>query len=533
MNPQEIAQLLASGDPKKVKEAQVALQALGYPVKPDGKLGDATSKAVADYRTDAANTANTARDTKVAEAEGKKAENDPINRLTKLGTEVLPYGVGVGIGTGVGHVFGKEFKKLDEKSGRQVSNLAQASDIDPVVKEKQMNRLMGGRTARNTAQFAAPALLAGAGYATREFIAPQFSDPGARDIVNSVGTGENAAAATLGVHQTVSSLLRGSPYDQTDVARIRSDALPDEQRRVSPPRSRPLQTIDIPAEPPRAQLPAPAAQAAPEPPQQHSQRLRQAATAAGAKPGRTKEANYKAFAKSMTPENMPEVAKALNLPADVDRRTILQRAREMTKSGGKASWLLPLAAGGLAYSAAQDGAEAAGGSPGSQAGAATAAATAAGTAYGANKLLQAVPRVAPVLNVAGAGLAAYDNASEAQAYQQKMPEDVRDTTSGRMLSHAMPLAMRGATDIASIAAAPGQIRDAMSGHHEQGGSTMAGFEPPAAAHEADFDTQLAELQSLLAEIQPAQAAPQSFRAAQEMPQTPSYSMPTNRLLAGR
>lgn len=544
MDPNQIAQMLASGDPKKVKEAQVTLQALGYPVKPDGKLGDATSAAVAAYRRDAATNAATARDTAASEAAAKTAENDPVNRLTKLGTEVAPYGVGVGVGTGVGHAFGKAFQNLDEKSGAQVSSLGQASDIDPVIKRQQMNRLMGGRNLRNAAQFAAPALLAGAGYATRNYIAPQFSDPSARDIVNSVGTGENAAAATLGVHQTVSSLLRGSPYDQTDVARIRSDALPDDQRRVSPPRSMPLQaqTIDVAPEAPQAALPPPAA--APTPPSdpiQHGQRLSQAVAATGGKPSTSKATNYAALAKGLTSENMGSVAEALKLPAEANKRTILQRARELTNVRGTSAWLLPMAAAGAAYEMSRNQAEAGNGDT-SGSSPATAAAVAGGTAFGANKLLQAVPRLGPVMNAAGVGMAAYDNATEAKGYRDALPPEQRDGVAG-MLSHAMPLAMRGASDIGSIASAPGRIRDAAASAMTPGNATPQDYQsalypesvPPdtAAPPAQDFDAQLAELQQLLA----SQGAPDPSQApaqAQQVAPAPvQFPMPQNKLLGAR
>ena len=164
-------------------------------------------------------------------------------------------------------------------------------------------------------------------------------------------------------------------------------------------------------------------------------------------------------------------------------RTAVGEAVKTTPAlrGGAATKMLrgmagPVGAAALAYGMTPDQANAAdGSSTGGQSEALTNAGVAGGIAYGANRLL------GRAAGPAMAGLTAYDNASESQGYRAAQPPEVQDTPGGTIMAHAMPLAMRGAQDIASIARAPGQIADAMSGHAEQGGSTMAGFEPPEAA----------------------------------------------------
>src|SRR6185503_5178542 len=119
MDPREIARMLASGDAEQIKAAQRALQGLGYyQGKIDGVIGEGekslTRAAAESFRRDAE--AQAARDADKAaaetrtrgleaEAEAAKAklrstevENDPTNRIVKMGTEVAPYAVGVGAG---------------------------------------------------------------------------------------------------------------------------------------------------------------------------------------------------------------------------------------------------------------------------------------------------------------------------------------------------------------------------------------------------------------------------------------------------
>jgi peptidoglycan hydrolase-like protein with peptidoglycan-binding domain len=373
---QQLATMLASGDVRQVQAAQKDLQALGYDVKPDGKLGPATSGAIGKYRSDI----STAIDQQVhgQEAAGRIAENNPVNRLTKLGSEVVPYGVGVGAGAAIGHYSGRG---ADEALGRQVKNLASTGGLHPAAREAELNAVLRRRTASDIGQFAGPALLAGGGYATRNYVAPMFSDPQARDVINSVGAGENAAALALGAHQAIgalNSLRKGQGVDPIDVARIRSGNMP-------------------PAPPELSSPPAASAPHATQTPVPNAERLRNAVSATGApiaaKAGKT--AHYNIMKKNLNAANLPDVADALGLARNADRASVLSHARSIMKLPGRSAIFLPLAAGGLAYEmAGSDRAEAATGAPAREPGfgeRAAAAATAGGAAYGAQKLMAKIP----------------------------------------------------------------------------------------------------------------------------------------------
>lgn len=78
MDPNQIAQMLASGDKKQIEAAQRQLQALGYEIKPDGKLGDKTSKAMAAYRAEVERKAS-------EKAASDKAASDAANAATTAG----------------------------------------------------------------------------------------------------------------------------------------------------------------------------------------------------------------------------------------------------------------------------------------------------------------------------------------------------------------------------------------------------------------------------------------------------------------
>jgi hypothetical protein len=146
------------------------------------------------------------------------------------------------------------------------------------------------------------------------------------------------------------------------------------------------------------------------------------------------------------------------------KMNMTQLGAALRKIGPKTPLIGPAVAGALAYGMTPDDARA-DGSGGGRSTALTNAGVAtgigAGAGYGLDRLAKAIGNVGrgvvgralgPALNVAGAGMAAYDQASEARGYRDALPPDQRDGAAG-MLSHAMPLAMRGASDIASISSA--------------------------------------------------------------------------------
>lgn len=377
MNPEQIAALLASGDKEQVKQAQKQLQALGYNIGakgPDGSLGNDTSNAMREYRTDYANNKKNESTTAVANQQA----NDPKNKAINMGIESIPYLTGIGAGTAIGHGFGKKYSALDTAQGKSASAIANATDVNPQIKQEQLNRMNFRRNLRNTAQFGVPAVLGLGGYATRNLIAPQFSDPKLQDLVKEVGTGENSAAFATALHQALSTLGRGNPISDVDEARIRSGALPPSPSGPNAP---------------------PAALSPPEgEPIQHSERLKLAASVSGASPASKKADNIAAIKKNLTADNMADVAKSLKLPADATRPQILQRLREIGGVGGK--FALPLAAGALAYEASGSPAKAEteSGTPESPSltSRLLAGLTAAGTAVGADKLIQAAPAIGRV-----------------------------------------------------------------------------------------------------------------------------------------
>jgi hypothetical protein len=421
--------MLASGDVEQIKAAQRELQGLGYyRGKIDGVIGEGekslTREAAENFRKDAESQA--ARDAEragaetrtrglEAEAEAAKAklrstevENDPANRLTKMGTEVAPYVAGVGVGTAAGHFFGKRFAAQDKAAGQGVGRLANERGLDPNAREAQLNRLNRERGRRNISQFGAPAALGAMGYATRNIIAPAFSDPQTQDIIKSVGTGENAAAATLGVHQLVSTLGRGNPNDPVDEARIRS---------------RP------PAPPPNAPPQAPVLRTP-------SDRLTSAARAAGAQGKLTKAAAAKYLEANVTPENRAAVATELGVGPG---QKITSAVKKLATSRKPSMIAGPMIAAGLGYDAASSDAEAAGATPaeartqGAAAGTGAAAAT-GGALYGLSKLPKALTRAAGV----GSGLLAPYAAAD--AYDPSPEELNRDRN---VAARNLPSMLRG------------------------------------------------------------------------------------------
>lgn len=400
--------------PDQVKELQQFLKTRGYYNGPktdiDGKWGGLTTEGAAKLRADlqaendrALKLEETRTAGKVAEAQGKQAENDPTARLTKMGTEIAPYVAGAGVGTVLGHKFGTAYAAQDKKSAEGVGRLAKALDVNPTVKEAQLDQGNAARGRRNAFQFAAPALLGGAGYVTREYLAPAFSDPQTQDIIRGVGTGENAAAMATGLHQLISTLGRGNPNDPLDEARIRSGAQGGQLAKAlagsRPPAPPPRPAAPSIAEPPAALPPPEGAPPSETPPSKipHRDRLISAAREAGAAGDLTKASAAEHLASNITDANRGAVAKALGVNNGPNLASRLTSAIErMASKPGASSIMLPLAAGALAYDATNKQANAADGGPGSFVAPTTAAATTAGSTYGGMKLSDAIAKAIPM-----------------------------------------------------------------------------------------------------------------------------------------
>lgn len=512
----EISNGLASGKPDQVKAAQTKLQALGFPVTPDGQLGDETSAAIGALRKTISDAQSNIATT--ADAKAREAANDPTNRLVKVGTEAAPYLAGGAIGYGISRKMSGDTTAADAELKKSVSRMSRNPDIRPDVAREELGRLKRNRLLRTVKGTAVPGAFFAGAEATRELIAPQFEDPTTRDIVNSFATGEQAAGITTGVKQLV-DLRKGSPIDPEDEAVIKSRARDITRPLQQPQQSRPLQTV------PPTQLPAPQ-QSAPPPatpsePMRHSERLKQTVAAAGGKPGKTKSANVTAIKRGLNAENMPAVAESLSLPREASRPQILQRLREISRIGGK--MVLPFAAGALAYDAATSDAQAGtGDETGSDvARGAVAGGTAAGLVAGGNRLLQAIPAAARTAMGAGATMAMPNeivNAMDGTPDQMNMARN----KAARYLPEAVQFgAVNEAREMAQV-----PERNPMSRPIDPSPQIPAEtYEQEAAP--PNFDQYLADLQAIFAEMEQGQRQP----APRPMPAPPpAYGWQKNRLL---
>lgn len=219
-------------------------------------------------------------------------------------------------------------------------------------------------------------------------------------------------------------------------------------------------------------------------------RLRMAVESVGAKPGRTKQANYEAFKRGLTEENLPKVAEALSLPQGASKATILQRAREMLRTSGKGSFFLPILAGGLAY-------QMAGGSPAEASVDGTTAepsmgdkllagGTAAGVTAGAQQLMSRIPPAAgAALGMAGGAMTPFAAADTSDMMTQD------DINVGRnWLARNIPASRYVSQDMANaygMAQVPSQNPERQS------------MGPRVQGNAPDFNTAYQEFLSILAE----------------------------------
>lgn len=413
---QQISADLASGDAAKVKSAQTQLQALGFDIKPDGKLGGKTSAAIGQLRQTISDAQSNI--TRAADARAREAANDPVNRLTKLGTEVGPYGVGGLIGYGISRKMSQGNTLADADLRQSVSRIAGNPEVRPDVARNELGRLKRGRMARTIKQTGVPGAFFAGAEATRRLVAPQFEDPATREAVNLIATGEQGAGLTLGVKQLADLARRGSPIDPEDEAVIKSRAANISRPLQAPPSSppsRPLQTVQSTPLPPPAQ-PEPTAAAPQGERLPNAQRMKMAAEAVRGKvkSGLKKEAYYNMMKRGLKPENMASVAKSFGLPETATRKSILDHARTILKLPGKSSILLPFAAGAMAVDALNP-VEAADGTQvdpttGEQA---AAFGLGAGLYEGGRRLMQAIPPVASGALAAGGAMALPNEISNA------------------------------------------------------------------------------------------------------------------------
>jgi peptidoglycan hydrolase-like protein with peptidoglycan-binding domain len=542
---QEIIANLSSGDPAQIKSAQGKLQALGYDVSPDGQIGPKTSAAVGEFRKFVSDTAE--RGVRSQETQLDLQRTDPTNRALKMGTEALPYAVGAGVGYGTSRGLKKGFDTADKAMGEAADRLATSRRVSPEAAQDQLRKMQRGRTVRTAGQFLAPATFLGAAEATRDYIAPQFEDPGTREAINLLATGEQAAGITLGAKQMIDLLRRNNPIDPETEAALRSRVEPNRLLRNQPDAPQPS-----PTQAPR-QVPSNAPSG---PAMRHSDRLKQTVTAAGAKPGKTKTANVDAIKKNLTAQNMPDVAESLNLPRSANRSTILQRLREISKIGGRYVW--PVTAGLVAYDAVTGDAEASN-QPEIEAGTgnisdggvtnadrmrgAVTGTAAGGAVYGGNRLLQALPQSVKTAFGAGAPMLAPQMGADMTDYTPEETNQMRNWTARNMpaVSQFVGGYPEEAYDMAQVPEKnPARVyENAYRPGGQPGTHTMPDGSPMADSamqgqpeqQPENFEAQMAELQQLLMQVE-RQSAPQR-RPMPQMPAAPAM-VPgqQNRLLQG-
>lgn len=381
----------------EVKKLQEFLRSRGFYKGPiDGKWGGGTTEGAVKLREELKDTLNT----NLQISNNQREANDPVNNAIRGATEVGPYAAGATIGAGLGHLGAKALKAQDAGFKDEAKRLAANPRIAGTVAEKQLGSMKGSRLASTLGQFAGPAAFLGsAEYIDRE-IAPKYEGETAKWIGLGANLDRGIGIGAAG-HQLFDLKNRfKSPVDPEDAGVIRTRAAVEREpegklaKALQQQSAAPEPVPALPPQEPKAQAPAA--------PMRHSDRLREAATAAGAKAGRTKAANVDAVKRGLTAENSAAVAKALNLPETAERKAILQRLREISTIGGKMA--IPAAVG--SYLAATGDSEAADASIGDRAtNAAGNFAVGAGGAYAGSKLVDALRAAAPTaMKALGGGL---------------------------------------------------------------------------------------------------------------------------------
>lgn len=417
-------------------------------------------------------------------AEAEREANDPVNKAINMGIETAPYLGGMTAGALVGHYgFGKPYERKNEEQRKSAASLARRTDIDPAEKQAQLGRMNRKRLTRNVGQFAAPALLGGAGYATQNYFAPMFPEE-LQGTVRMIGTGENAGAVTLGIHQMIDSLRRGNPVSDVDEARIRSDARPKAPSNAiaaAAPQSKPptLQagagpyagaTTPVRLEPPprpritpqnRGVLGGPEVQSrlireeakkysvppsnTPDIPA-NRETLNAAVRAAGGPSGMSKQEATAFLEKAVHGDKRSEIAKALRVksgPNFINR--LKAKAYALASSRTRLDAVAgPIAAGFLAYSMLPEEAEAGQGeaSTGQElARGATAFTAGAGAYEGGRRLMNVLARYAPnAVRATGGGLAMTVPTAVADMYS---PDEAELASDRNIAARNLPSWMRG------------------------------------------------------------------------------------------
>ena len=462
----------------QVKELQTFLKTRGYYSGPiDGKWGGGTTEGAVKLRTDLANTANTTRDTAIANQQA----NDPTNNAIRGATEFGPYAVGAGIGAWGGHAVGKGLTFLGGRDAAATKAMAADPKISGVAAEAKMGSMRAARNAATGAQFLAPAALLGSAKYMRDYVNPRFEGETKKWMDLGVNA-EQGAGLGIAAHQLLDMRNRfATPADAADEARIETRAAAER----------------APAPPPNAQ-------------RQNSERLMAAARAAGATSNLSKAKAADFIANNITEANRAAVL--AELPAGTTAKAIASTVKRLASKPGASSIALPLTAAALAYDAASGDAEAAGASPGEArtqgavAGTGAAALT-GGALYGASKLPAALRAAGGVGMNALAPYAISDMTDNfANGGKGFTPEEIQasqnqtfNTTARNTPSFLDTSAVRSARDMAQVPE-PSPVRSVLTGHAAEMNGPLASANalqipediPPNAARDAEAAASAAE-----------------------------------------
>ncbi len=368
----------------QVKELQQFLKSRGYYNGPiDGKWGGGTTDGAVKLRTDLTNTANTARDTAVANQQA----NDPTNNAIKGATEIAPYAVGFGGGAWAGHKGAKYLKEKNTAAAGEISQIAGNPKISGAEGERSIVEARSARNKRAGLQFLAPGALFASAEGMRRYVAPIMGPtPEDQKWINLGANADQGAGIGLTVHQLAGLRNQVGPVGALpDEALIRTRAAAE---RAPKPAAAPPNALP----PPDAPVLRP-----------NSDRLIAAARAAGAVGKLNKTTAVAYLTTNVTEANRAAVATELGVKPGQRLSSVV---KSLASKPGVSSIVAPIIAGGIAYDAATGDAEAAGATPGQArargaAAGAGAAALTGGAVYGLNKLAQVAPMASNALSIAG------------------------------------------------------------------------------------------------------------------------------------
>ena len=340
---------LDPNNPAQVKALQQALQARGYDVTPDGKLGGKTSAAIGKYRSDQNEVAN--RSFQGKQLEQRSQEQSWQNQATQAAKYAA-----IPLGMYAGHRMGKGIEKR-----QMATEAAQRAGVLP-------NAPMGWGSVRRsvgrmTPYAGAGAFFGGEGYLLRNQVADQIPNETGKEFARLGGSASIGAGIGIAGHGLKGAfqpqVAPGAPFGGAPNLPMGPGAAA-----LAPPRPMggipPIEGLLPPGAPPPA-APPPLSQT---PLRRPSDRLVSAARAAGATGKMTKVDAADWLAKNITAENRTAAAAELGVKSGPNfAERISNRIKLLKTSTKPLSIGLPLAVGVGAYGMGSSEAEAAGATP--------------------------------------------------------------------------------------------------------------------------------------------------------------------------